>query len=100
MHLIKMFTKVEAKMQNNSSPAKSVFGLLESVHTKIYLVLSKTSLLTKVQTVQSNQLELNVAYPGVLAILDCLLLDGAADLGLIGLHTESISGCLEDRLSM
>ncbi len=40
------------------------------------------------------------AYPGVLAILDCLLLDGAADLGLIGLQTESISGCLDDRLSM
>jgi len=50
-----MFTKVEAKMQNNSSPAKSVFGLLENVHTKIFLLRVKPSLLTKVQTVQSSQ---------------------------------------------
>ena len=43
---------------------------------------------------------MDLTYPGVLAILDCRLLEGAVDLGRIGLQTESISGCLEDKLSM
>ena len=42
-----------------------------------------------------------LAYPGALdPILDVLLLEGALDLGLMGLHTASTSGCLADSPSM
>ena len=42
-----------------------------------------------------------LAYPGALdPILDVLLLEGALDLGLMGLQTASTSGCLADSPSM
>lgn len=41
----------------------------------------------------------NKTYPALL-ILEAFRLLGAWDLGLIGLQTASISGCLDDKLSM